>query len=123
MNIRQLRLELKRNGIKDNVCLVEPQYEIEGALCLLRNEDGTLHVVLNERGNFFVDRVFNSEHEACMYFLMMALSEPTYYKDFSVQDLDHFEKKKTNLFQKYGFYQDIKDECKEGNKGGNQESG
>ncbi len=103
MRIRELKNELKRNGINENVCVVEAPYLIDGALCLVKKEDKLWVVVLTERGECLIREEFEREHDACRFFLRKALSDPTSYKNFTRIDLRDFKEKKEKLLKKYGF--------------------
>jgi hypothetical protein len=69
MTTNELTCELRANNIKDGVCLILPALPVEGALSLVRTDDGGWRVILNERGEYLVYETFLSEHDACRFFL------------------------------------------------------
>ncbi|MFA7059873.1 MAG: hypothetical protein WC156_03540 [Pedobacter sp.] len=103
MNIDQLSKELINNNINDKACLINPRLCPEGALCLKNNDDNVWVVTLNERGEFRINETFNSEHDACRFFLFKVISDPTYRNDFNPSDLINFKEMKKNLLKKYEF--------------------
>jgi hypothetical protein len=103
MTTNELITELRANNIKDGVCLILPAAAVEGALCLLKADDDPWHVVLNERGEYLIKETFQSEHDACRFFLKKALLEPTYRKDFTPAVLQTWALKQKQILAQYGF--------------------
>ena len=87
MNTKELLIELRNNNINENICLVNPAICLEGALCLIKDDNYEWDVLLNERGSYLIKEHFTSEDDACRFFLKKALSEPTNRKDFNAKDL------------------------------------
>ncbi|MBN2655258.1 MAG: hypothetical protein JXR79_09150 [Nitrospirae bacterium] len=103
MKIEELKKELIRNNINLKACLINPIICPEGALCIKKNEHNNWVVILNERGEFRINEKFNSEHDACRFFLLNVFSDPTYINDFKSEDLINFEIQKNALLNKYDF--------------------
>jgi len=103
MSIDDLRSELQANNIDERACLIRPTVPIEGALCLLMDDDGRWRVVLNERGEYLINETLQSEHEACRFFLKLALLNPTNRKNFTQATLKDWPVHARALLVKYGF--------------------
>ena len=103
MTLNDLRVELRANNIRETSCLILPATPIEGTLCLLKVDGGRWRVVFIDRGDFTIDETFQSEHEACRFFLKKALFDPVTRKDFKQADLYTWETKRRELAAKYGF--------------------
>ncbi len=103
MTTSDLIFELRENNIDKGRCLVLPRSPVEGALCLQKMEGGRWRIIFNDRGEFTIDEAFQSEHEACRFFLRTALLDPTNRLNFTPADLQSFEKKRQQLLLKYGF--------------------
>ena len=103
MIISELKEELKKNNINEKACLIYPSLCIEGALCLCRENDDSWSVTLNERGEYRVKEKFYTENDACRFFFMKVISDPTYRNDFQPSDLLEFLKRKKDLLKKYGY--------------------
>lgn len=102
MNTNDLLNELRQNEIKEETCLVLPSRRVEGALCLTHESDGRWLVSFVERGDV-TEHYFDEEDAACRYFLKWAISEPTYFKDFSASKLEAIRERSAKLLSKYGF--------------------
>jgi hypothetical protein len=103
MTIDKLIIELHANNIKETACLILPNVPVEGALCLIKADDSHWRVILNERGEYLTDKTFQSEHDACRFFLKKALFDPTYRKDFTPAALQAWASKRAAIAAKYGF--------------------
>lgn len=103
MNTDDLLKELKRNEINEKACLVLPAHRMEGALCLTHEEDGRWLVSLVERGESLVENYFPYQDAACRFFLKYVISDPTYFKDFSMEKYESLKKKSEKLLEQYGF--------------------
>lgn len=91
MNIAQLKKEITKYHIEENCCLIEPEMCIEGALCIIRdNNENGWRIILNERGNYIHNEFFYSEHDACIFFLKLIFEEPTYHKMFKGKNYAEF---------------------------------
>ena len=104
MNIDDLRAILMKEKIKQQACLINPRPLVEGALCVNKQADGSWVITLNERGEYLIHQSFQSESEACRFFLKHVLSDPTYRNDFQQSDLlywENWEKEKKHLLGKY----------------------
>lgn len=79
MNIRQLKIVLKKRGYNDvhfyyTLCL--PFFRIQPVLtvgadpycCLIKESENKWITTMQERGNLLEKRSFSSEYEACAYF-------------------------------------------------------
>lgn len=102
MNTGQLGVALREIGVRESAIRICPPNLVEGALCLLRTEEGTWAVVLNERGEYLIDEVFESERDACRFFLRKVLLDPTYRKDFVSSELLTHKDRLPELMRKYG---------------------
>lgn len=102
MILKQLKKELIKNNINQKSCLINPVICPEGALCLKKEEDVWV-VTLNERGEYIINERFYNENDACRYFFLKVISDPTYKNDFKPTDLLDFEKKKEELLKKYDY--------------------
>jgi hypothetical protein len=103
MITNELIHELQANKIKESVCLILPPNPVEGALCLLKTSDSNWRIILNERGEYLINRNFQSEDDACRFFLKKALLEPTYREDFTPALLQIWPSKKRELIERYAF--------------------
>ncbi len=103
MDTADLRRELKKNNIRETATLIDPPVCPEGALCLTKRGDDRWEVTLNERGEFVVNEVFPTEHEACRYFLKHVLKDPTYRNDYKPSDLDDYRERARRLLLEYDF--------------------
>ena len=103
MNTNDLLNELKRNEINEKACLVLPSHRVEGALCLTCEGDGRWLVLLVERGDSVVENYFDDQDPACRFFLRRVISDPTYFKDFSMANLEAIRERSDKLLSEYGF--------------------
>ncbi len=92
---------LREAGVNPNACLVKPRVPVEGALCLVFG-DGTWTVFFNERGTFTIRESFDSEDQACRFFLKKALSDPTSRTNFRQTDLVEQRRRAEADLRKYG---------------------
>ena len=72
-------------------------------MCLIKADDVRWRVVFNDRGDFTINETFQSEHEACRFFLKKALFDPVNRLNFTALDLQTFDQKRKELLLKYGF--------------------
>jgi len=101
MNKNMLLIELQKNNINENICLIDPVICPEGALCLKKDDSNEWDVILNERGEFLIKEHFNSENDACRFFLKKALTDPTNRKDFNTKNLIKLMDESKQLLKKY----------------------
>ena len=106
MTVNDAKRILRENNIDENLCIVLPRQIAEMALCLIRTRESRWRVVYNERGIFEIDRSFDSEDEACRFFLRTSLCDPVNRKNFKQSDLpkkhEELEAKLKPLLEKYG---------------------
>lgn len=102
MNTTQLDVALREIGVRESAFRICPPTFVEGALCLMRTDEGTWTVVLNERGEYLIDEVFESERDACRFFLKKVLLDPTYRKDFVSSELLTHKDRLPELLRRYG---------------------
>jgi len=103
MNIRDLKMELDTNEIKEDAYLIEPVLCPDGTLCIKRQGPGEWAVFTMEKGDFTLFETFYSEHLACRYMLRMLLSEPVYYKGFKTSDVEAWNDRHKACLMRYGF--------------------
>jgi hypothetical protein len=101
MGVELLRAALGELRIRESACLVLPTRVVEGALCLLQDEEGW-RVAANERGEWVIDERFEREEEACRFFLREVISDPSYRRDFKQTDLDAWERQVPALLKRFG---------------------
>lgn len=82
MTISQLQEALHENNIDEKTYLILPLRIIEGPLILVTDDDNRWRIVQNDRGEFVIDRVFDSEDEASRFFLKTIFLDPTSRKNF-----------------------------------------
>ena len=103
MNIAQLKVALEELGVREGAVRIFPPALVEGALCLMRTDEGKWSVLLNERGEYLTDEIFESERDACRYLLRKVLLDPTYRKDFASSDLSSHKDRLPGLLKRFGF--------------------
>jgi hypothetical protein len=109
MTISQLQEALHKNNIDEKTYLILPSRVIEGPLILLTSDDNRWRVVQNDRGEFVIDHVFDSEDQAARFFLKTMLLDPTTRKHFSQANVrstyDEWQAEIDPLLVKYGLKQ------------------
>ena len=91
----------EKEGINTSACLLYPRTIIPGALCIRHGDDKVYHVYTTARPGESYDKTFPTESEACTYFLIQALSDPTYRKDFKQADLLNWDERRRQILRKY----------------------
>ena len=103
MKIQDLLSELQRLKINEEAYRVLPRNRIEGAICLAQEADGQWLVSLVERGDSVIENYFEEEGAACRYFLKYLISDPTYFKDFSMKNYENLKARSAELLKYYEF--------------------
>lgn len=108
MTVDDLRRALHDNNVREDCCLIFPRTWVMGPLCLSNRqpfaEDNRWRVFSFDQGGYNIDRTFDSENDACRFFLKEALSDPICRKDFKAfpptpEEFDAWRKKELD---KYG---------------------
>jgi len=102
MTLAELKRALEALDVRAGACVIEPPLVVEGALCLMRTTDGRWRVALNERGEYRVDEVFETEDRASRYFLRRVISDPTYLREFKQSDLLTHRERIPDLLRRFG---------------------
>jgi hypothetical protein len=96
MDIVTVKNFIGTHGINNKLCLINESYYYEGALYLSKNtETKRWEVKQSERGCFLIKEEFETENDACVFFLKKIVSDPTYFLEFNGKNfLDLIEKGK-----------------------------
>lgn len=84
MNIEELKRIIQKSGIDPKVFRMNENVEYESVLYLNEVKEARKWEILqNERGIYIIHEVFNTEDEACRFFLKELVAHPSVFLDYN----------------------------------------
>jgi capsule polysaccharide modification protein KpsS len=88
MNINDVREFMRTHKIDEKLCFINDNSYHEGVVYLRWNTEKMVwEVTLNERGTYIINEEFETESEACRFFLKEIVASPTSFLEFNGDNL------------------------------------